>query len=50
MYYIFFLPRSGIMNEIADNFAWTRQLECPPTVYNDLVKKMFVYYFSLFIY
>lgn len=46
---IFFLSRSGIMNEVADNFAWTRQLECPPTVYNDSVKKMFVHYFSLLI-
>ncbi|KAL0121619.1 hypothetical protein PUN28_006853 [Cardiocondyla obscurior] len=27
------------MNEIVDNFAWTRQLECPPTIYNDSVKK-----------
>lgn len=30
------------MNEVADNFAWTRQLECPPTVYNDSVRKMYV--------
>jgi len=37
------------MNEIADNFAWTRQLECPPTLCNDSVKKMFVFYFYLFI-
>lgn len=36
------------MNEIADNFAWTRQLECPPTVYNDSVKKMFVHFSYLF--
>ncbi|XP_039313851.1 uncharacterized protein LOC105205884 isoform X2 [Solenopsis invicta] len=28
------------MNEIPDNFAWIRQLECPPTIYNDLVKKI----------
>ncbi|KYM93814.1 hypothetical protein ALC62_15515, partial [Cyphomyrmex costatus] len=29
-----------IMNEIADNFAWIRQLECPPTAYNESVKKI----------
>ncbi|XP_026829108.1 uncharacterized protein LOC113562808 [Ooceraea biroi] len=28
------------MNEITDNFAWTRQLECPPTLCNDPVKKI----------
>ncbi|XP_012220664.1 uncharacterized protein [Linepithema humile] len=28
------------MNEVIDNFAWTRQLECPPTVCNDSVKKI----------
>ncbi|XP_012532464.1 uncharacterized protein LOC105834486 isoform X1 [Monomorium pharaonis] len=28
------------MNEVTDNFAWTHQLECPPTVYNDSVKKI----------
>ncbi|XP_011262623.1 uncharacterized protein LOC105255191 [Camponotus floridanus] len=27
------------MSEI-NNFSWTRQLECPPTVYNDSVKKI----------
>lgn len=35
------------MYEGADNFAWARQLECPPAVCNDSVKKMFVYYFFL---
>ncbi|XP_018303715.1 uncharacterized protein [Mycetomoellerius zeteki] len=28
------------MNEVADNFAWTRQLECPLTIYNESVKKI----------
>lgn len=28
------------MNEVADTFAWARQLECPPTVYNESVKKI----------
>jgi len=33
------------MNEVIDNFAWTRRLECPPTVCNDSVKKMCDHYF-----
>ncbi|XP_072757771.1 uncharacterized protein [Anoplolepis gracilipes] len=28
------------MTEITNNFAWTRQLECPLTVYNDSMKKI----------
>ncbi|XP_050452808.1 uncharacterized protein LOC126852251 [Cataglyphis hispanica] len=28
------------MNNITSNFTWTRQLECPPTVYNDSMKKI----------
>ncbi|KAL6433440.1 hypothetical protein ACFW04_006525 [Cataglyphis niger] len=28
------------MNNIMSNFTWTRQLECPPTVYNDSMKKI----------
>ncbi|KMQ97038.1 hypothetical protein RF55_2653 [Lasius niger] len=28
------------MSEITNNFTWTRQLECPPTVYNDSMKKI----------
>ncbi|XP_011865607.1 PREDICTED: uncharacterized protein LOC105560797 [Vollenhovia emeryi] len=28
------------MRESANNFTWTRQLECPPTVYNDSVRKI----------
>ncbi|XP_029167338.1 uncharacterized protein LOC114937840 [Nylanderia fulva] len=27
------------MNEMANDFIWVRQLGCPPTVFNDLIKK-----------
>lgn len=32
-----------VMSEISNDFTWVRQLGCPPTVFNDSMKKMFVY-------
>lgn len=43
--HFFHREKNIVMSEITNIFTWTRQLECPPTVYNDSMKKMFVYYF-----
>lgn len=43
--HFFHREKTIVMSEITSIFTWTRQLECPPTAYNDSMKKMFVYYF-----